>query len=45
MTRKHIVVAVAWPVLVLGLTLLAPARVLAHCDGLDGPVGSRKGRT
>jgi Family of unknown function (DUF6448) len=38
MTLKHIVAAVAWPVLVLALTLLAPARVRAHCDGLDGPV-------
>lgn len=25
-------------VLAIGLTLIAPARLLAHCDGLDGPV-------
>ena len=27
-----------WAILGCGLTLIAPARVLAHCDGLDGPV-------
>lgn len=27
-----------WAILASGLTFLAPARVLAHCDGLDGPV-------
>ena len=27
-----------WPILALGLTLVTPARLLAHCDGLDGPV-------
>ena len=27
-----------WPALVLSLPLIAPARALAHCDGLDGPV-------
>lgn len=27
-----------WPVAVLGLSLATPAPVLAHCDGLDGPV-------
>lgn len=30
--------ALTWPVLAFGLILIAPARVLAHCDGLDGPV-------
>jgi hypothetical protein len=29
---------VIWSLLSFGLTLGAPARVLAHCDGLDGPV-------
>ena len=28
----------AWPAIALGITLLSPARVAAHCDGLDGPV-------
>ena len=27
-----------WSIVAVGLTLVAPARVLAHCDGLDGPV-------
>ena len=27
-----------WPILALGLTLVTPARLFAHCDGLDGPV-------
>lgn len=27
-----------WPILAFGLTLVVPARALAHCDGLDGPV-------
>ena len=26
------------PILAVGLTLVTPARLLAHCDGLDGPV-------
>jgi hypothetical protein len=33
-----IIRSLVWSVLVFGLTLAAPARVLAHCDGLDGPV-------
>lgn len=27
-----------WTILAFGLTFVAPARVSAHCDGLDGPV-------
>ena len=38
MKVKNIVKAVTWPVLAVGLTLIAPAQVRAHCDGLDGPV-------
>lgn len=29
---------VTWSGVAFGLTLLAPGSVLAHCDGLDGPV-------
>ena len=28
----------AWPAAAFALTLLVPSTVLAHCDGLDGPV-------
>jgi Family of unknown function (DUF6448) len=38
MRIKNIVKVLAWLTLTLGLTLIAPTRVLAHCDGLDGPV-------
>ena len=27
-----------WPILAVGLTLISPARLAAHCDALDGPV-------
>jgi hypothetical protein len=27
-----------WSVMALGVTLISPAPVAAHCDGLDGPV-------
>jgi hypothetical protein len=27
-----------WSVMALGITLISPAPVAAHCDGLDGPV-------
>src|SRR5512138_3754798 len=27
-----------WPILAVGLTLVTPSTVRAHCDGLDGPV-------
>jgi hypothetical protein len=38
MTVKGASQALAWPILVIAVTLAAPGRVLAHCDGLDGPV-------
>ena len=38
MTIRRMLPLFAWPALVLGLTLISPARALAHCDGLDGPV-------
>jgi hypothetical protein len=38
MRVRNIVRSLTWPILAFGLTLVAPARVLAHCDGLDGPV-------
>ena len=38
MSLKKIINSLTWPVLALGVTLIAPARVLAHCDSLDGPV-------
>ena len=38
MTINNIVKVLAWLTLTFGLTLIAPTRVLAHCDGLDGPV-------
>jgi hypothetical protein len=38
MSRNKVVTSVALSLLALGLTLVVPARVLAHCDGLDGPV-------
>jgi hypothetical protein len=37
MGSRTIVTLVTWPMLAC-LTLITPARVLAHCDGLDGPV-------
>ena len=38
MRIRHIVKSITWAILAFGLTLTAPTRVLAHCDGLDGPV-------
>lgn len=38
MRSSEVITRFTWPVLAVGLTLIAPARVLAHCDGLDGPV-------
>jgi hypothetical protein len=38
MRIKNIVKVLAWLTVTFGLTLIAPTRVLAHCDGLDGPV-------
>lgn len=38
MTITLVTKRLTWSALVIGLTLVAPARVLAHCDGLDGPV-------
>jgi hypothetical protein len=38
MRARNIVKSLTWPILAFGLTLTAPTRVLAHCDGLDGPV-------
>jgi hypothetical protein len=35
---RTIVTLLTWPMLAFGLTLITPTRVLAHCDGLDGPV-------
>ena len=38
MRIRNIVKVLAWLTLSVGLTLITPTRVLAHCDGLDGPV-------
>jgi hypothetical protein len=38
MNITNLVQPLTWPILALGLTLIAPTRVFAHCDGLDGPV-------
>ena len=38
MSLNKIINWLTGPVLALGVILIAPARVLAHCDGLDGPV-------
>jgi Family of unknown function (DUF6448) len=38
MRFRTIVTLLTWPMLAFGLTLITPTRVLAHCDGLDGPV-------
>ena len=38
MAVRNIVKFLTGPVLVFGLTLIEPAHVRAHCDGLDGPV-------
>jgi hypothetical protein len=38
MRINNIVKVLAWLTLSVGLTLITPTRVLAHCDGLDGPV-------
>src|SRR5688572_14404834 len=38
MRLNKIINALTWPVLAFAVILIAPARVLAHCDGLDGPV-------
>jgi hypothetical protein len=38
MRLNKIINSLTWPGLAFGVILIAPARVLAHCDGLDGPV-------
>ena len=38
MRLNKIINSLTWPVLAFGVILIAPTRVLAHCDGLDGPV-------
>lgn len=38
MRFRTIVTLLSWVMLAFGLTLITPTRVLAHCDGLDGPV-------
>jgi Family of unknown function (DUF6448) len=38
MRFRTIVTLLNWSMLAFGLTLITPTRVLAHCDGLDGPV-------
>ena len=38
MRLNEIINSLTWSVLVFSVILMAPARVLAHCDGLDGPV-------
>jgi hypothetical protein len=38
MGNKNIIKVLASLTLTFGLTLIAPTRVFAHCDGLDGPV-------
>lgn len=38
MTLRTIVERLMWPMLAFALALAVPARALAHCDGLDGPV-------
>jgi hypothetical protein len=38
MRINNIVKVLAWLTLSVGLTLITPTRVLAHCDALDGPV-------
>jgi hypothetical protein len=38
MRIKSTVKVLAWLTLSFGLTVVTPTRVLAHCDGLDGPV-------
>jgi hypothetical protein len=38
MEVRNIVRWITCSIVVFGLALLAPTRVLAHCDGLDGPV-------
>ena len=38
MRLNKITKRLTWAVLALGVILIAPTRVLAHCDGLDGPV-------
>jgi hypothetical protein len=38
MTPNKTIQALLFSLLAFSLTLAAPARVLAHCDGLDGPV-------
>jgi hypothetical protein len=38
MLDRRVVSPLTWAALALALTLVVPARVLAHCDSLDGPV-------
>jgi hypothetical protein len=38
MRSTEAITRLTWAVLAVGLVLVLPARLLAHCDGLDGPV-------
>lgn len=38
MAGRNVVKSPTWPILAFGLSLITPAHVSAHCDGLDGPV-------
>jgi hypothetical protein len=38
MRLNKIINSLTWLLVGLGMTFLTPVRVLAHCDGLDGPV-------
>jgi hypothetical protein len=38
MTFNTINRCLRWSALIFGVTLFTPAPLLAHCDGLDGPV-------
>lgn len=38
MRLSTVINSLTWALLALGVIFLAPNRVLAHCDGLDGPV-------
>ena len=38
MRLNKILNSLTWPVFAFGVIFIAPSRVLAHCDGLDGPV-------
>ena len=38
MPTRHFAVSLHGPILVIAMSVLSPAPLLAHCDGLDGPV-------